>query len=488
MVHTDMPNSSTLLTCHFGQGGLIWFLPIPKRGLWPILAGLIWAISGGKKRLAKLAAAMASAPNQSLPQQCGSWGDLKAAYRLLNHPQVRPEQITAVHRQGTLQRAQQASLVLCVQDTTDLDYTHRTAVRGLGKIGDGGGRGFRQHTGLAVSENGQVLGILQQQWFLPAEPPPEETRRQRQARWSEPDVWAQTAYGIGSWPGNARLIHVGDRHSDLFRFLCACDDLGHGFIVRAMHNRYLAQTSERLWPRLRRQPVGFFDAVEVTAQRMPRNRLKRAKRWARVAVRYAAVMLPPPQNDPRTAGRRPMPVWAIHSLEENPPAGESPLEWMLLTSEPVQNDADAKRALQWYKRRWIIEEWHRALKEGCQIQRSQLDDVDDLQRLAALSGVIAVRMIQMRDLADSHCPDVDNPATLRQTAPVLWIKVVSRLAGLPDEALTPRVFLLTIARRGGYLGRKHDPRPGWKVLWRGWHDIEQMVEGLQLMRPPPRCG
>lgn len=171
---------------------------------------------------------MADMPSGSLPKQCGNWGDLKAAYRLLNHPAIEPQQLTAVHRQSTRRQAEQRSVVLCVQDTTDLDYTHRSAVRGLGKIGDGGGRGFRQHSGLAVSEDGEILGILEQKWFVPADRQPGETRRQRQARWSEPDVWGDVARALGPWTGPSVLIHVGDRHSDVFRFLLDCRTLGHG--------------------------------------------------------------------------------------------------------------------------------------------------------------------------------------------------------------------------------------------------------------------
>lgn len=426
---------------------------------------------------------MVDAPSHSLPKQCRGWGDLKAAYRLLNHPQVRPEQLTAVHRECTRQQAQPRSVVLCVQDTTDLDYTCRTGVRGLGKLGDGGGRGFRQHTGLAVSEDGKVLGILYQKWFLPGEPQEGETRRQRQARWSEPDVWGDIARGIGVWPRPSRLIHVGDRHSDVFRFMSICRESGHGFLARAMHDRYLAD-GERLWERLGRQPVAYVRTVAVGTQRTGGNQVKRAGREASVSVRYAPVVLPPPANDPRTRKCDPIAVWAIYVLEEDPPAGEAPLEWMLLSSESVESNADAEGCLQWYCHRWKIEEWHRALKEGCRPERSQLDDVEDLQRLAALMGIIAVRLVQLRDLADADCPEANNPVALQQAAPPVWIKVVSRLGGVSQEALTPRDFLLTIARRGGYLGRKHDARPGWKVIWQGWYDIERMVEGVELMQPP----
>ena len=52
--------------------------------------------------------------------------------------------------------------------------------------------------------------------------------------------------------------------------------------------------------------------------------------------------------------------------------------------------------------------------------------------------------------------------------PPLWIAMVSNLADVEPQKLTPQWFYLTIARRGGYLNRRSDPRPGWKVLWRGW--------------------
>jgi len=180
---------------------------------------------------------MASAPGQSLPKQCIGWGDLKAAYRLLSNPHVNAQAIGAAHRQSVRRRAEQDPVVLCVQDTTDLDYTHRICVRGLGRIGDGGGRGFQQHSALAVDTQGGVLGVLHRAWFNRPERPTGETRQQRQARWTLSDVWADAAEAIGVWRSDRRLIHVGDRLSDVFGFRATCRRLEHGFIVRAMHNR-----------------------------------------------------------------------------------------------------------------------------------------------------------------------------------------------------------------------------------------------------------
>jgi len=121
-----------------------------------------------------------------------------------------------------------------------------------------------------------------------------------------------------------------------------------------MHDRYLSNGA-RLWQHVQRQPAGCVETVEVRPQRTRGNQVKRRGRTARVTVRHAPVELPPPCNDPRTRGEAPIQAWAVYAVEEDPPPGEEPLEWMLLTSEPVQSDTDAKRCLQWYGCRWVIE-------------------------------------------------------------------------------------------------------------------------------------
>jgi hypothetical protein len=157
-------------------------------------------------------------------------------------------------------------------------------------------------------------------------------------------------------------------------------------------------------------------------------------------VRYAALTLAPPRNDPRFAGHAPLPVWAVHVLEEQPPAGAEPVEWMLLTSEPVTNLEEAQRIVDWYTRRWVIEEWHKALKTGCRVEASQLDQAADLMRLAAVLSVVAVRLIQLRDLADPGTPQrphpaADDPQALQDLVPALYILIVARLAQVPTGQL-----------------------------------------------------
>lgn len=441
---------------------------------------------------------MTDSPGGSLPKQCGSWADLKAAYRLLSHDGVTPDAIQADHRAQTLAACGQQPVTLCVQDTTELDLTSKASMRGRGDLGGGSTRGLLQHTALGVvpadddepldGGSARLLGVLHQQWATRTKRPAGQTLRQLQSRRTDADVWQETAEGIARLgTTGSRLIHVGDRHCDIFRFFDRCRSLCHGFVVRARYDRALDgpddEAMDRLFQTLDARPIAGRQTLTVHEQRTAKGQTRCRARKVVLSIRYVAVTMHPPANDPRTKDAPSVEGYAVMVRECDPPADQPPLQWVLLTSEPVATVADAWRIVRYYRHRWLIEEWHRVLKEGCRVEAAQFDDALDVQRLAAIKSIIAVRLLQMRDLAEQAG---DDPTQLQRTTPPAWVQVVATLAQTPATKLTPKQFYLTIAKRGGYLARKHDPRPGWKVLWRGWHDIHLMVQGVELMRE--RCG
>ncbi len=448
-------------------------------------------------RLVELAAAMARNPQMSLPKQLPDWSDLIGAYRFLSNPGVDPQKILAPHHRLVRQEAGGYPVVLCIQDDTQLDFTCRTGMDGLGLTGDGFGKGLLQHTALAVlppasssvsSGKGRLLGVLDLAFHAIEKAKKNEKRRERQSRWTKTDVWQEAAQRIGPWSGSgsegSMLVHVGDRHADLFRFLRCAVDLRHQFVVRAMHDRKLYQEPEqKLWETLKAAPVLGKITVSISKQRDKGNRIKRRSRKAKLSIRTAPVQIGPPVNDPRTAGCQALEVWAIHLVEQNPPAGEEPVEWMLLSSLPAATLAEAMILIGYYLCRWMIEEWHRCLKQGCRIQASQLDHAQDVCRLGAIMAVLATRLLQMRDLADQPTAGKSvSTSCLKDKVPWMYLLIIAQLAGVKPEQLTSKLMLLTIAKRGGYLARKHDRRPGWIVLWRGWSDIVQMAQGAELYK------
>jgi hypothetical protein len=421
---------------------------------------------------------MAEHPDRSLPQQAEGWADLKGAYRFLNNPRIEPSRIGRTHRTLTRAACVAHPVVLCVQDDSDLSAAKVEAERHV------------MHTTLAVLPTGELLGVLQQRFFGRVEQPAGETRGQRAARWRESDVWAEAVGEVGPPPAGCRFVHVADRGADNLRFMHACANAGVGFVARARHDRRVDGATGKLWSHLADRPVAGVTAAEVGTQRDGRGRVVRRGRRAGLAVRLARVRLEGPWNHPDGRDEGPLTVNAVHLTEIDPPAGVEAVDWMLLTGEPVTGLEEALAVIDYYRRRWVIEEWHRALKEGCRLGRSQLEGAEALARLTAVLSVVAVRMMQLRDLADRQS---DDAAALERLVPPVWIRVVAALANADAPTLTPRQFWRTIARRGGWPGRKGDGRPGWKAVWTGWHDVQQLVEGAEVMRSIhentlTRCG
>lgn len=443
---------------------------------------------------------MALSPQSSLPKQCGSWKDLKAAYRLINNPNVTPDDIQSTHRAATYQVCGQHPVILCVQDGSTLSFSGRTKIKGLGKLKRGTGQGLMQHGTLAVTPGGELLGILDQYWFRRIDKKEGETRRQQRQRWRESDVWSDSARRVGSPPEGTRFVHVMDREEDSLEIMLACDDVGVGFLIRAQHNRWVENLQDKLWPFMAKQSKIATLTVSIGKQKDEQHRMTRKARSAEVSVRLSRVEF-------RTAPTGPIPnlsryVYAVYLSEENPPDDCDPVDWILLTSEEVTSPADAEQIIQWYMCRWIIEEWHRVEKEGCRLEATQLDDAEDIKRLAAITAVIAVRMLRLRDLAgftttgqsigSDDSTLANNPKALHQAVPKTWIAIVSHLAKVDPKKLTPKRFWITIAKQGGYLARTRDGNPGWKTIWQGWYDIQRIVQGAELLIEHPKllekCG
>jgi len=430
---------------------------------------------------------MAQSPDRSLPQQNKDWGELLGAYRFLNNPKVAPDQIQHTHRRRVREQSQTRPLILCVQDTSELDFTPHPSVKGLGPIGNGGGQGLLQHSALGLDPRGQLIGTLNQFWRLRVPVTEGETRAERRERPRESDFWPDTVRAVGSL-GKTRIIHVTDRGGDAFETMIACREQENvGFLIRAQHDRCVHGGTDKLWSFMEKQPVAGSRDVPVENGKADERRI------ARVSIRFARVSLDPPKQDPRF--REPISVWAVYAQEQNPPPGVDGIEWMLLTSEATETLADAQTWIDCYGLRWMVEEFHKVEKTGCRLETVQLKSAEALKRWAALVAVAAVRLIQLRDLAQGAVAEptadpsspTNQPEALTALVPDTWLRIVAKLAQCEPAKLTPRCFWLTIAKRGGFLGRTHDGAPGWITIWRGWYEILLMVHGAELLALPPEA-
>jgi len=425
------------------------------------------------RRVVQVACQMATNASASLPAQMQGWKEVIALYRLLDSPEVTFESLMQPHWQQTREEIHQHPVVLLVQDTTEIDLSHRHQVSGLGQVGNERGRGFHLQTMLAVLPlKREVLGCAQQEPFVRTPAPRKERRSQRRFRQErETDVWMRLVSQFGTVATSTTIVHVGDRGADMFDFFHACQATHTHFLVRAAQNRRTQNEDEEigyLLDQARAWPSQQSRSFEIPASHA------RPARTTHLHLAFGPMTLLPPRNEPR-AKKQPFPLWVLRLWEEDPPKGVEPLEWILLTSLPTSTLEQAWERADWYSHRWVVEDYHQCLKTGCRLEQRQLQTVERFFRLLGLLSPVAVRLLQLRDVARSS---PDRPACEVVEADLLT--VVATQAGLDPANMTTEVFWREVARLGGYLARRRDGPPGWKTLWAGWLRVQTLLEGFHL--------
>jgi hypothetical protein len=443
------------------------------------------------RRLVQLTDMLCRHPGGSLPEKLKSPKDLKAMYRLCACDEVTHKELMTSVRQGVLAELDQhGDTILVLHDGTELDYsTHKSLAGKVGQIGRGLKHGYLCHNSLVVKPEGrEVVGLVSQILHRRVCAAKKETLQQRRARESrESRLWL---LGTQDLPADRRLVDVADQGADTFEFLEHEVKSGRRFVVRAHHKRKVsagheaAAATSRLQKYARGFPAIGGRALQVAAQPRKGRRPARPARWARLLISAVAISVHPPHAKHGQHGRDPLPMWVVRVWEPHPPKGAEPIEWFLLTNEPVTSLADADRVIGWYQTRWVIEELHKAMKTGCKVEDLQFTEPKRLEPMIAVLSVVATTLLNLR--AASQLPDAKTrPAqTLIDTT---YVEVLSAWRYGTVRKLTVHDFFFALARLGGHQNRRGDKRPGWLILWRGWTTLEAMVEGSDINQRR-RCG
>jgi hypothetical protein len=429
------------------------------------------------RRLVRLAEQVVSHPSGGFPEQTETWADLKAAYRLLDHDQVTFETVAQVHWQQTRQRS--AGRYLVLGDTTELDFGIHRDIPDLGPTGNGGGRGFLLHSGLlAAAEGEEIFGLAAQTIHYRKPAPKKENTTQRLGRDRESKVWGAVIDAVGSPAEGVELVHVLDRGADNFEVYCHCLEQKADWVVRVTQKQrtILTLNDERMPLRKYLGTLPLAGTYELSLRARPGQ----AARTAKLEVRHGALRVPPQAHrSPYVKRIDPGPI-AMHVVqvrEVGAPAGVEPIEWILLTSLVVQDFDDAWVVVGYYEKRWLIEEWHKALKTGCRVTERQLKTKHRLEAMVGLLSVVSVRLLQLKSAARA---EPDRPA--RHMIPLRWITLLqaARKNLKPMKSLTVGQFFRELAKLGGFIGRLSDGEPGWITIWRGWQKLHLIVRGADL--------
>ena len=416
------------------------------------------------QRLIKLVDDLSAQPTGSIPLACTGWAETKAAYRLLDNPATEWREILEVHTTRTVERMVGQPVVLCIQDTTGLDFTSQPGIAGLGRLSYEAQHGMYVHPTLAATPAGVALGVVDA-WMWARKPK------------DQPDVkesrrWVEGYEIVADWAAtvpDTRLVYIADREGDLRALIDAAARRGTpaDWLIRSKHNRKTT-TGEKLWDRLAQsEPLG---EVEFTLPAAP----DRPARRVRQTLYRQAVTLPAHHGQPAVT------VTAILAREEHPPTGQPAIEWRLLTNRAADTLEAVVELVDWYRKRWLIEIFFRILKTGCRVEALQLGTLERLERAVVLYLIIAGRILHLvtwgRDGPNLPC-DVVFDAEEWQAA---WI--VAHRTQPPETPPPLGQMVRLIASFGGFLGRKHDGHPGPKAIWEGMQKVSAFAVAFVATR------
>jgi hypothetical protein len=453
-------------------------------------------------RAVTIAEAMAASPGVGLPQMFARQYDLKAAYRFFGHEEATPDRLQAGHRERVLLEMERPGKYLLLEDTSEIICVNHGGqqIAGLGPVGGSKEKkiGFHLHTTLSVRWPAEaqvspprrpiveLIGLADQQYYI-RQPRPADAkhvgRRVYRADNLESALWEKSSQRIGVAPASKEVIwiKVSDRGSDIYDHIGQCQQQGHRFVIRANLDRVLVTASGKKDGKL-------FGEVRNSAslgqlELKLRSRPGHPARRARLEVSTRPVMLRSPQVAGHSPGTRPAIVCtAVRVWEPEPPAGVEALEWILLTDLLVENFESTCEVAQMYSTRWVVEEFHKALKTGMGVERLQLTKAQDWFAATAMMSVVALRLVDMRE----HVRQ--NPEAAAESAGLSQLELEVLRARIGKRLQTVGEVALAIARLGGHLNRKSDGPPGWITLWRGWFVLQTLVEGVLLARKLTHFG
>lgn len=435
-----------------------------------------------QSRLQKLSSRMAEAPGLSFPQMFEDPAELEACYRFFSNVKVTPEHILAPHFAEVRDKASALTEVLVIHDTTQFSFGEDSHRRGLGrsqKVKDT----FFAHVSLALSSQGyrRPLGVAALQMWARGDEADNE-----HARWFA-GAKASVEY-VG--PGNA--IHLMDREGDDYALFFQLIQQNERFVIRSNHDRLLAKGSGG--QKLKEVSLKLECEVERNAfisRRLPRGRLPeknkihpvRDARIAHLAIGATTVKLkrptvhsrdkhkPRPPDLPDSLGVNIVRVW-----EPEPSPGESPIEWRLVTTEPIATPEELERIVDYYRARWTIEEYFKALKTGCSIEKRQLLDYESLCNALASFVPIACKALSLRSEARDTPEEARSLALDADEIDVLRFKKPKMLSPKP----TSRELLLAVASLGGHI--KWNGDPGWLTILRGMQKLTDLTDGWRIAK------
>jgi Transposase DDE domain len=419
--------------------------------------------------------------------------------RFLHNKRVTAEEIAETAATHTA-RAAQGRHVLAIHDTTTLNFTkHAKSKKDFGKIGNGRDIGLYAHPtivveaaaagAIGVDHAGGILGLAGISVYR-REPAKTSAKtkaplrdRKRKINDRESGRWLEGLAAASSVLAEADTVTlVGDRESDIYELFAESRPNNVHLLVRAQHNRALSEGG-RLFEEMAKRPHIEGPGIEIPAKR------GRSARSAKVRIAFARLDIQRPGRVYGAKGLpKSIPVFAVHIEEIDPPRGEKPVMWLLLTTHNVESLADALQIVEWYRARWTVEQLFRTLKtQGFDIEESQIESFAEMRKLVVAALIASLRVLQLVHARNGDTGQKLTDAMEPADEPVVEA-LVEKLEGKTERLKCPHPKgslgrLAWVAGRlggwSGYVGKHHRPA-GPKTIARGLIKFDAIREGWRL--------
>lgn len=434
-------------------------------------------------------------PDESFPEIFHDAAELEAAYRFFNNPSIDFPKLIDAHASQTTERCKRhEGDVLCIHDTSTFVFSGER--KGLGYINKNN-RGFLGHFSFCVSRTVEdeaplPLGVVAAYLWVRQQLRATKGVSQKELRQSKDCESLRWMDGVAKVEEKLRgvksLIHVMDREGDIYDAFSTMVAQKQRFVIRALSNRTLVTEDTeytRLFDAIDGLPAIYRESINVSARNgaaPPDQKKLHPPRSARIAEVCATACPVTIKRTRHSAKDFPAttPVNLVHVFEPNPPEKQSPVEWLLMTNEPIETPEDIRKVVAIYRQRWLIEEFFKAIKTGCAFEKRQLTTYHSLSIALAMTVPLAweILLLRAQSRAKVSLPAKDFMSPLRIQLLRAAMKKRKRTILPEDPSLQEVCF--GIASLGGHL--KRNGPPGWKTLKHGYSYLLAMEEGWRMAR------
>lgn len=444
---------------------------------------------------------LAGKPTASIPAACGGYAEMMGAYRFFNNKKVDFENVLQPHIEATTRRIAEHPVVILAQDTTEIDLTRpEQQVVGAGPLDGNTRRGFFLHPLMGFTPDGTPLGTIYAEAWTRNDAPktPKYQRREKlkhtpieekeSMRWLE--TYRHAREQAQSTP-DTQFVCVADSEADIYELLQESQEEPKqlDWIIRACHDRTLqvddGNTSHYLRQTVLKESVIYTDTVSVRGRKLKvkcdtrGRRQPRQSRIAQVEVRAACVRLRAPSRPDRKLSD--ISINVVLATEIDPPEGDAPVEWLLLTSLPIETIEQIRTVIQYYCVRWLIEVFFRTLKSGCRIESRRFEHIDRMFPCLAIYLIVTWRTLFVcrlgREFPEIDCEAIFEPAEWKSVYTIIHKKAP------PATAPTLQAMVRMVAQLGGYVNRKRPDEPGPQTVWLGLQRTYDIANCWQTFGP-----